>query len=97
LRCDSLWLRPTPPAASPRIITVDAALIADHCASGSLGQLHAIARRMIAGGGPVIASWDAWTTADDGHRTSAIAGPPVRPAGRAGNQWLPALPDERRA
>jgi hypothetical protein len=24
---------------------------------------------------------DAWTAADDGHRTSAIAEPPVRPAG----------------
>jgi len=36
---------------------------------------------MIARGGPVITSWDAWTAADDGHRTSAISEPPVRPAG----------------
>ena len=76
------WLRATRPAgAPPLIITVDAALIAGHRASGSLDQLNALARQMIIAGGPIITSWDAWTAVDDGHRTTRPAEPPVRPAG----------------
>lgn len=75
------WLRATRrDDAPPLVITVDAALIAGHRANGNLDQLNAIARQMIAGGGPVITSWDAWTAADDGHQTTAPAEPPVRPA-----------------
>ena len=76
------WLRATRPAgAPPLIITVDAALIAGHRASGSLDQLNALARQMIIAGGPIITSWDAWTAVDDGHRTTRPAEPPARPAG----------------
>jgi hypothetical protein len=74
------WLRATRQVgSSPLIITVDAALIAGHHANGSLDQLNAIARQMIAAGGPIITSWDAWTAVDDSHRT-AVDDPPVRPA-----------------
>jgi hypothetical protein len=75
------WLRATrPTGAPPLILTVDAALIAGHRANGNLDQLNALARQMIAAGGPIITSWDAWTAVDDGHRTAAPAEPAVRPA-----------------
>lgn len=48
---------------------------------------------MIAGGGPVIAPWDAWTAADDGHQTRAIT---ELPGGQAAI-IPPSLPDERHA
>ena len=75
------WLRATrEPGAPPLVVTIDAALIAAHRAGGNLDQLNALAHQMIAGGGPVITSWDAWTAVDDGHQTAANPEPAVRPA-----------------
>jgi serine/threonine protein kinase len=73
------WLRATRhPAAPPLVITMDAALIAGHRANGNLDQLNALARQMIARSGPVITSWEAWTTTD--RDTSGVAEPqPPRP------------------
>jgi serine/threonine protein kinase len=72
------WLRATrPPSAPPLIITVDAVLIAGHRANGNLDQLNALARQMIARGGPVITSWEAWTAADD-RQTNGLTEPPAR-------------------
>jgi hypothetical protein len=74
------WLRATrQPGASPLIITVDAALILGHRAGGNLDQLNALARQVVAGGGPVVTSWDAWAAIDHAAET-ALAAPPARPA-----------------
>jgi hypothetical protein len=62
--------------APPLIVSVDAALLAGHRAEGNLRRINAIARQMIAGGGRILTSWDAWSvpeTEDDGPR-------PARPA-----------------
>jgi len=70
------WLRATRlPSAPPLIITVDAALILGHRADGNLGRLNALARQMIAAGGPVITSWDAWIALDDQHSGEPWARP----------------------
>jgi len=74
------WLRATrQPCAPPLVLTMDAALIAGHRANGNLDQLNALVRQMILRGGPVITSWEAWTTTDrdpDG----VAEPPPQRPA-----------------
>jgi hypothetical protein len=73
------WLAATRlPEAPPMIVTVDAALIIGHRAAGNLGRINALAREMIAGGAPVITSWDAWTAVDNSHQ-STTAEPSVRP------------------
>jgi hypothetical protein len=76
------WLRATRhPDAPPLIVTIDAAMIAAHRGDGNLHRINALVRRMIAGGGPVLTSWDAWSThegADPPAANRAIA--PVRPA-----------------
>jgi hypothetical protein len=79
------WLAATRPAgAPPLIVTVDAALIAGHRAAGNLTALNALVRTMIAGGGPVLTSWDAWAARDDAGRdgsglAAGIARPPEWP------------------
>jgi serine/threonine protein kinase len=74
------WLRATrSPSAPPLIITIDAALLVGHRTSGNLARINALAREMIASGGPVITSWDAWTAPDAGDPARAVP-PPVRPA-----------------
>jgi len=76
------WLRATRhPEASPLIVTVDAALIAGHRGEGNLHRINALVRRMIAGGGPVLTSWDAWSTQNgaDPLATNRAAAP-IRPA-----------------
>ncbi|HEX7840166.1 MAG TPA: hypothetical protein VF469_21965, partial [Kofleriaceae bacterium] len=66
------WLRATrQPGAPPLIFTVDAALLLGHRADGNLDQLNALARQMVATGGPVVTSWDAWTAADDDRAVAA--------------------------
>jgi hypothetical protein len=76
------WLQATrPPDAPPLIVTVDAALIVGHRAEGNLGRINALARRMIASGGPVLTSWDAWAAPDDAdpRPNRATRRPPVWP------------------
>ena len=79
------WLGATRlPGAPPLIITVDAALIIGHRADGNLAQLNALARTMIAGGGPILTSWDAWAARDDAGRdgtglAAGLARPPEWP------------------
>lgn len=76
------WLRATRhPDAPPLVVTVDAALIAGHRSEGNLHRLNALMRRMIAGGGPVLTSWDAWSTPNDVGHPASRAGVPDRPAG----------------
>jgi hypothetical protein len=76
------WLRATRhPDAPPLIVTIDAALIAAHRGDGNLHRINSLVRRMIAGGGPILTSWDAWSTHEgtDPHAANrAIA--PLRPA-----------------
>ncbi|HET7506211.1 MAG TPA: serine/threonine-protein kinase [Kofleriaceae bacterium] len=76
------WLAATrAPDAPPLVITVDAALLIGHRAGGNLARINALARAMIAAGGPVLTSWDAWiATEGGGHPASAETERPVRPA-----------------
>lgn len=76
------WLRATRlPDAPPLIVTVDAALVVGHRTEGNLYRINALARRMIANGGPILTSWDAWAAADDtGRHADGQAEPPVRPS-----------------
>src|SRR5262249_22247823 len=77
------WLRATRhPDAPPLIVTVDATLIVSHRSAGSLHRINALVRRMIASGGPVLTSWDAWAASenDGGHTAAGPAELPVRPA-----------------
>jgi hypothetical protein len=67
------------PEAPPLIVTVDAALIIGHRADGNLGRINALMRRMIANGGPVLTSWEAWTAPDDTDPRGALTAR-VRPA-----------------
>lgn len=75
------WLAASrPPEAPPLIVTVDAALIIGHRAAGNLGRINALAREMIAAGGSLLTSWNAWTAPDGtGHQAGQLAAPPVRP------------------
>jgi serine/threonine-protein kinase len=75
------WLAATrAPEAPPLIVTVDAALIIGHRAAGNLGRINALAREMIAGGGSLLTSWNAWAAADGtGDQAGDPAVPPVRP------------------
>jgi hypothetical protein len=62
-------------------VTVDAALVVGHRTAGNLSRINALARRMIASGGQVLTSWDAWAAPDDtGRHAAGQAEPPVRPA-----------------
>jgi hypothetical protein len=75
------WLRATrSPDAPPLIISVDAALLIGLRAGGNLGRINAFARQMIASGGTVLTSWDAWAAPDDtGRHVLGLGVPPVRP------------------
>jgi type II secretory pathway predicted ATPase ExeA len=72
------WLGATrAPDAPPLVVTVDAALLVGRRTDGNLRRINALARRLIAGGSPILTSWDAWVAPDDG----GDGGPrPVRPA-----------------
>jgi serine/threonine-protein kinase len=71
------WLAATRPVeAPPLIVTVDAALIIGHRTGGNLGRINALAREMIAGGGSLLTSWDAWTASEG---SGSLAALPVRP------------------
>jgi hypothetical protein len=75
------WLRATRrPDAPPLIVTIDAALITAHRGDGNLHRINALVRRMIAGGGPVLTSWDAWSTHDGTDPPANRGISPVRPA-----------------
>jgi hypothetical protein len=52
------------PGAPPRIVSPDAGLVVGVRAEGNLARIHALARQMLATGGAVLTSWDAWA-ADD--------------------------------
>jgi hypothetical protein len=48
--------------------------------AGNLGRINERARAMIAGGGSLPTSWNAWTAPDGtGHQAGDLAAPPVRP------------------
>jgi hypothetical protein len=73
------WLRATrAPDAPPLILTVDAALLVGHRAEGNLHRINTLARHMIATGGQILTSWDAWTAADDPGAAPRGPGAPVR-------------------
>src|SRR6185369_706135 len=73
------WLRATrSPDAPPLVVTIDAALIIGHRTGGNLERINALAREMIANGGPVVTSWDDWTAQTD---AANLGAPPVRPPG----------------
>jgi hypothetical protein len=73
------WLVATrAPEATPLVITVDAALIIGHRAAGNLARINALSRAMIAGGGSVLTSWDAWAAVEG--PAGAELEPPDRPA-----------------
>ncbi|HEU4733035.1 MAG TPA: hypothetical protein VFT22_34310, partial [Kofleriaceae bacterium] len=77
------WLAATrAPEAPPLVITVDAALLVGHRAAGNLARINALARAMIAAGGPVLTSWDACAAPDGtGHPAGDLLVPSVRPPG----------------
>jgi hypothetical protein len=64
------------PEVPPLVVTVDAGLIVGHRMDGNLERINALAREMIASGGPVLTSWDAWATLVD---TAGVVVPAVRP------------------
>jgi len=71
------WLRATrSPDAPPLVVTVDAGLIVGHRTDGNLERINALAREMLASGGPVLTSWDAWVAPGD---AAALVRPPVWP------------------
>jgi hypothetical protein len=71
------WLHETrSPEVPPLVVTVDAGLIVGHRMDGNLERINALAREMIASGGPVLTSWDAWATRVD---TAGVVVPAVRP------------------
>jgi hypothetical protein len=73
------WLRATrSPVAPPLVVTIDAALIIGHRTGGNLAKINALVREVIASGGPVLTSWDAWTAQTD---ATVLGAPPVRPLG----------------
>ena len=53
------------PGAPPRIVSPDAGLLVGLRADGNLARIHALARQMLATGGAVLTSWDAWAVPDD--------------------------------
>lgn len=72
------WLRATrSPDAPPLVVTVDAGLITGHHTAGNLERINTLAREMIASGGPVLTSWDAWVALDN---AAGLVVPRVRPA-----------------
>ena len=75
------WLRATrSPDAPPLVVTVDAGLIVGHRTDGNLERINALAREMLAGGGPVLTSWDAWVAPGDAAGlVAALVRPPVWP------------------
>ncbi|HEU4730881.1 MAG TPA: protein kinase [Kofleriaceae bacterium] len=76
------WLRATRrPDAPPVVVTVDAALLVGLRTEGNLDRVNALVRQMLASGGSVFTSWDAWAAPDDaGRYVNGRAVPPVRPA-----------------
>jgi serine/threonine protein kinase len=75
------WLRATrSPDAPPLVVTVDAALILGHRAAGNLERINALARELLATGGPVLTSWDAWTAQGEAADLAVpLTRPPVWP------------------
>jgi hypothetical protein len=62
-------------------VTVDAALLVGHRAAGNLRRVNALARAMIASGGPVLTSWHAWAADDSAsHQAGDLAAPSICPA-----------------
>lgn len=71
------WLHETrSPEVPPLVVTVDAGLIVGHRMDGNLERINGLAREMIASGGPVLTSWDAWATLVD---AAGVVVPAVRP------------------
>jgi serine/threonine protein kinase len=75
------WLRATrSPDAPPLVMTVDAALLVGYRTGGNLERINALVREMLASGGPVLTSWDAWAALDDAAgRVVPLTRPPVWP------------------